>query len=76
MCPIAVLDVKLLDILLDHARKNRFKEVYLATGKGAERAVSFYKKHGFIITGRDATDTHHPLPTGRVIPEIEMMQPK
>lgn len=38
---------KLLDTLVKHAKKNNFREIFLATGCGAERAVAFYKKSGF-----------------------------
>jgi len=41
------LATELLNTMLRYAKQNRFKEIYLATGKGAERAVEFYKKSGF-----------------------------
>ena len=37
----------LLKTLLEHAKNNGFKQIFLATGKGAERAVAFYEKSGF-----------------------------
>lgn len=38
-------------------------------------AQEFYRKFGFELTGKDATDTHHPLASGKVIPEVEMKKP-
>jgi N-acetylglutamate synthase-like GNAT family acetyltransferase len=41
------LTQKLLETFLKHAKENNFKQIFLATGNGAERAVAFYKKSGF-----------------------------
>lgn len=51
------------------------KDIFVNLASYNESAKEFYKKFGFKETGRDATDTHNPLPTGRVIPEIEMLRP-
>lgn len=39
-----------------------------------KKAQEFYKRMGFEFTGRDATDVHEALPTGKVLPEIEMVR--
>ena len=37
-------------------------------------AQEFYKKMEFEFTGKDATDVHDALPTGKVLPETEMIR--
>ncbi len=51
-----------LDILVNLASYNK-------------NAQEFYRKFGFELTGKNATDTHHPLASGKVIPEVEMKKP-
>ncbi len=38
---------ELLEVLLDYARRNEFKEIYLQTADTAKRAIAFYIKNGF-----------------------------
>jgi ribosomal protein S18 acetylase RimI-like enzyme len=40
-----------------------------------QRAIHFYERHGFTKTGRDMIDKAIQLPSGAVIPVIEMMRP-
>lgn len=48
------------------------KDILINVASYNLNAQGFYKRFGFEYTGRDATDTHSPLKTGKVIPEIEM----
>jgi GNAT superfamily N-acetyltransferase len=52
------------------------KDIFANLASYNKSAKQFYKKFGFVETGRDATDKHHPLPSGKVIPEIEMLRPR
>lgn len=50
------------------------KDIYVNLASYNKNAKVFYKNFGFIETGKDATDAHNPLPTGKIIPEIEMVK--
>ena len=50
------------------------KDIFVNLAKYNDDAHAFYAKFGFVDTGKDTSDTHNPLPTGKVIPEIEMVR--
>jgi GNAT superfamily N-acetyltransferase len=41
-----------------------------------QKAINFYQKHGFVKTGKKVQDPAAKLPSGAVIPEIEMVKHK
>lgn len=48
------------------------KDVLVNVASYNLKAQDFYRKFGFELTGKDVTDRHNPLPSGKVIPEVEM----
>jgi ribosomal protein S18 acetylase RimI-like enzyme len=42
---------KLIEECIDWAREKRARIIYTETGKNNERAIRFYQKHGFRVTG-------------------------
>jgi ribosomal protein S18 acetylase RimI-like enzyme len=49
------------------------KDIYVNVASYNKKAQAFYEKYGFKFTGREVSDAHRPLPTGKVIPEVEMV---
>lgn len=50
------------------------KDIYVNVAKYNDSACGFYAKFGFVKTGKDVTDPHEALPSGKVIPEIGMVR--
>jgi hypothetical protein len=48
------------------------QDVYLAVAAYNERAVWFYTRHGFVLTGQPGHD--EPAIDGVVMPELEMVR--
>lgn len=46
--------------------------IFLNVASYNKKAINFYKKHGFTQTGKTIQDPAGTLPSGAVIPEIEM----
>jgi [ribosomal protein S18]-alanine N-acetyltransferase len=51
----------LLGAAIDECRKHRFESVYLEVRESNERALSFYKKHGFSPSGRRPNYYRNPV---------------
>lgn len=51
----------------------RDEDIFLHVATYNEKAIAFYKKHGFVLTEADVTDFAATLPSGNVIPEFEMI---
>jgi len=53
------------------------KAIYINVVEYNLNAISFYKKCGFIETGRSgAFDSAAELPSGKILPEIELIKPE
>ncbi|MBI2012205.1 GNAT family N-acetyltransferase [Candidatus Daviesbacteria bacterium] len=63
--------------LLDKALNwlGRSKDIELGVSEYNNYAISFYEKFGFHKTGKSLNDEMTVLPSGRVIPQIEMLLP-
>ncbi|MEO6532742.1 MAG: GNAT family N-acetyltransferase [Pseudolysinimonas sp.] len=53
----------------------RQHDIYLHVVTYNHRTIEFYRRHGFVETGRDMTGSTAGLADGRLIPEIEMVRP-
>lgn len=51
---------------------NKEKDVYVEVAEYNEKAISFYKKLGFVDTGRRWTDENFRMKSGAMMPEMEM----
>jgi ribosomal protein S18 acetylase RimI-like enzyme len=49
------------------------KDTYVEVADYNEQAINFYKKLGFVPTGRTFTDENYRLKSGAIIPEMEMV---
>jgi GNAT superfamily N-acetyltransferase len=56
-----------------HRAQDAAAPVYLHVAAYNEAAIRFYERAGFVTTGRTAADEIATLPSGAVIPEIEMV---
>lgn len=52
------------------------QDIYLNVASYNDKAIAFYEKFGFKKTGKDVTDPVAVLPSGKTIPEIEMVRAK
>ncbi len=50
------------------------KDVFLNVVVYNKKAIRFYQKHGFRLTGKRVVDSAVQLPTGKVMPEVEMVR--
>jgi GNAT superfamily N-acetyltransferase len=50
------------------------KDILVNVASYNMKAQAFYTRFGFVLTGKDIGNTHRPLSTGKVIPEIEMVR--
>jgi len=53
----------------------REHDIYLHVVTYNTRTIDFYRRHGFVETGRDMTGSTAGLEDGRQIPELEMVLP-
>ena len=50
------------------------KDIYVNVVSYNDKAIRFYEKFGFVKTGKKVTDKVAVLPSGKVLPEIEMVR--
>lgn len=48
------------------------QDVYINVVSYNQKAIEFYTKFGFVKTGKEARDAAAILPSGKILPEIEM----
>ncbi|MBI5151353.1 MAG: GNAT family N-acetyltransferase [Candidatus Pacebacteria bacterium] len=49
------------------------RDIYVNVASYNEKAIRFYEKFGFVQTGKIVNDSAGVLPSGKIIPEIEML---
>ncbi|MEZ4113999.1 MAG: GNAT family N-acetyltransferase [Candidatus Paceibacterota bacterium] len=49
------------------------KDIVVWVASYNQKAISFYKKLGFVKTDKDMSSQFHKLPSGKFIPEIDMI---
>ena len=52
------------------------KDIYLDVASYNAKAIAFYERFGFVESGREVVAPVSPLPSGKSIPEIEMVKRK
>lgn len=51
------------------------KDIFINVAKYNRQAINFYNKFGFVVTGKEgALDSAAKLPSGKFIPEIELVK--
>lgn len=65
---------KLLGIALNWLGND--KDIYVNVASYNEYAIRFYKKFGFVETNKIVSDDAAVLPSGKTVPEIEMIKSK
>ncbi|HSW48050.1 MAG TPA: GNAT family N-acetyltransferase [Candidatus Saccharimonadales bacterium] len=50
------------------------KDIYVHVASYNNNAIKFYEKNGFVRTGKDAFEKSAILPSGKYIPQIEMLK--
>jgi ribosomal protein S18 acetylase RimI-like enzyme len=50
------------------------KDIYVEVADYNEKAISFYKKLGFVDTGRRFSDERFRMKSGSILPEMEMIK--
>lgn len=50
------------------------QDVYINVVSYNQKAINFYEKFGFVKTGKEARDAAALLPSGKIMPEIEMVK--
>ncbi len=63
---------KLMEAALNWLNKDQ--DIYINVATYNDKAIKFYEKFGFIKTGRNVSDDVAALPSGKMIPETEMLK--
>ena len=53
---------------------DRTKDIYVEVADYNEKAIGFYKKLGFVDTGRRFSDERFRMKSGTILPEMEMVK--